>query len=289
MNTKTLSTASEILVNSGLNWEVNRSPIYDNLGREIPGYKALQRSDNGYCLNIASDRYVPFNNSEKLSLVDEILKTGMAKYKKAGSYKNGKKVYFRLELPEFSFSVVPGDIVNAGLDINDSFDGTSALTILPWTERLVCKNGATAQNKDYARRVYARHTVNGRRVFEINAKELLEYEVKYFETFKNKCQELARKEMNRLEIENFLLELFETDREDMSGRSRNAMNAIYSLARNGQGQTIDGVHGTAWAVYNGVTEYIDHYSTGKESARIESSAIGSGSRLRERAFALLTR
>ena len=47
MEQTTLRTATETLINNGLNWRVVSSPIYDNNGRELKGFKAIQREDSG--------------------------------------------------------------------------------------------------------------------------------------------------------------------------------------------------------------------------------------------------
>jgi phage/plasmid-like protein (TIGR03299 family) len=166
------------------------------------------------------------------------------------------------------------------------------LSIVPRIYRQVCSNGLHAWVADYTRAVAVKHTQNAENRFITNAKEILEQEVAYFERFKQASFALARKQMSSLEIDNFLNELFKAnEKEEVSTRAKNQMQEIKDLAFRGKGQDIDGVKGTAWAVYNGVTEYVDHYrsSRGSDENREFSSDFGSGAQLRERAFELLTK
>ena len=74
--------------------------------------------------------------------------------------------------------------------------------------------------------------------------------------------------------------------------SQQVMTMLKShLTSEGLGNDNDKVRGTRWAIYNGVTEYLDHHKAykGSEDNREFSSLLGGSSRIRERAFAMLTR
>lgn len=141
-------------------------------------------------------------------------------------------------------------------------------------------------------RVYAKHTVNGVSNFTGRASKTLEKTRTYFAAYKAYAEKLAAKQMTSLEIDSFLDSLFDVDRkEEVSTRQENILVEVRKLHESGRGTEIAGVRGTAWGVYNAVTEYIDYERSTKGDGenRIVSSWLGSGAALREKAFALLTR
>ena len=62
-------------------------------------------------------------------------------------------------------------------------------------------------------------------------------------------------------------------------------DASEGLFKNGKGNDIEGVAGTLWAAYNGVTEYVDSYKykTG-DGKWLETIWFGAGDAIKTRAF-----
>lgn len=282
-------TATECLLKHGMNWKVIKSPvIVDGVKQE--NMVAIKREGAEQAFQIASERYTPVQNSEAFSFFDEITKTGQAKYVNAGQYRNGGVIWLRAKLP-CDFSVLPGDDLKTYLKIVNSHDGSHKLTIYPEVYRQVCTNGMHALVKQYAKTVAVKHTENAAFRFVFNAKQVLAEEIAYFERFAVECRKLVKKEMDSLEVNAFLYELFEQEKgKDIETKTLNQMSAIKTLAmRTGTGIDLPGVKGTAWAVYNGVTEFVDRYKPTKGDNRDYSADFGTGADMRERAFALLTR
>lgn len=281
-------TASECLLKHGMNWKVTKAPVFVD-GVKQDNMIAIKKEGSAQAFQIASERYEPIQNSEAFSFFDEITRTGQAKYVSAGQYRNGGVIWIRAKLP-CDFSVLPGDDLKTYLKIVNSHDGSQRLMIYPEVYRQVCSNGMHALVKEYAKSVSVKHTEHAGSRFVFNAKKVLADEIEYFERFSLACRQMAKKEMDRLAIDSFLFELFETDRSKVETKTLNQMGAIKTLAlRSGIGLEIPGVEGTAWAVYNGVTEFVDRYKPTKGDNREYSADFGTGADMRERAFALLTR
>ena len=289
-----LKTASECLINSGLNYQVEKVRIQTEGGMHISmdDYRAIRRADTKEVFNIARKSYEVVQNTEAFSFFDEIVGTGQAKYDKAFAYRGGAVVVLRAVVPH-SFDVLPGDEVATYLQLVNSHDGSKALSIVPLVVRLVCTNGLTALREQATKRVAVKHTQNGKSRFVFDAKTVMAEEREYFRLFSEKCKAMAKKQMSSLAIDSFLEELFMSDSEseDVPTRTKNRMADVKALVDGGIGMDIKGVRGTAWGTYNAVTEYIDHTrpTKGESENREFASLFGSGSRLRERAFALLTR
>jgi len=294
MNIKTIEsheamTASECLIKHNLNWKVVKSDVYVD-GKKQSNMVAIKREGADQAFQIASERYEPVQNSEAFRFFDEITATGQAKYVSAGQYRNGGVVWLRAKLP-CDFEVLPGDGLKTYLKIVNSHDGSHRLMIYPEVYRQVCTNGMHALVKEYAKSVSVKHTENAGHRFVFNAKKVLADEIAYFERFSEACRKMASKEMDRLAIDSFLYELFEQEKgAEIETKTLNQMSTIKALSlRSGTGLDIPGVRGTAWAVYNGVTEFIDRYKPTKGDNREYSADFGSGADMREKAFALLTR
>lgn len=281
-------TASECLLKHGLNWKVIKSPvIVDGVKQE--NMVAIKKEGSEQAFQIASERYEPVQNSDSFKFFDEITRTGQAKYVSAGSYRNGGVIWLRAKLP-CDFEVLPGDGLKTYLKIVNSHDGSHKLTIYPEVYRQVCTNGMHALVKQHAKTIAVKHTENASYRFCFNAKNVLHEEIEYFTKFAESCKQLAKKQMTSLEIDSFLYELFEEKKGEVETKTMNQMCAVKALSlRSGTGLNIPGVQGTAWAVYNGVTEFVDRYKPTKNDNRDYSADFGTGADMRERAFALLTR
>jgi len=217
----------------------------------------------------------------------------MAKYEVAGSLKGGRVVWMLAKLP-YDFSILKGkDEVKSYMTLTMSHDGTLALQAYETPIRVVCMNTLSASMDSRSNVVYGRHTKNVKKNFVSRAQVTLERARNYFLQFKQASEALARKQMTSLEIDSFLNDLFKIDdKEKVATQTVNKVDAIKTLMETGRGTNIEGVRGTAWGVWNAVTEYIDWERNTRGDAidsRLASSWMGSGANLRQEAFELLTK
>jgi hypothetical protein len=114
--------------------------------------------------------------------------------------------------------------------------------------------------------------------------KILAKSMEYFEHFKTLASELAQKVVDQKMIDLFLKGVFgETD----SKQSATKLEAVNQLIHTGKGNTGK----SAWDMYNGVTEWIDHYRySGKEEedAKNIASAILTGVDVKEKAWEVAT-
>jgi phage/plasmid-like protein (TIGR03299 family) len=283
-------TASEAIIQAGLGWNVEGRNVYDQEGRELADYQAVTRQDTGDVFQVCKKSYTPVQNTEAFKIFDEVTGTGMAKYEVAGSLQAGRKIWMLARVP-FDFKVGGRDQVNSYITLINGHDGSLALQMYQTPIRVVCMNTLRASLSSRTNVARAKHTRSGARNFTSRAQAILEQARTYFQEFAKSAQAMAEKEMKSLEIDSFLYQLFEVDpkasRAEIPGRTWNMMEDMKRLAYKGKGNAE--FAGTAWAVYNGVTEYIDHEraTRGADDNRLASSWLGSGADLRERAFELL--
>jgi hypothetical protein len=86
------ATAAEAIAAASLDWTVDTVPVYLDGGVEIPGKKAVVRTDTGLVMNVMSDRYTPLQNVDAFAFFDAVVGAGEAIYHTAGSLQGGRKV-----------------------------------------------------------------------------------------------------------------------------------------------------------------------------------------------------
>jgi phage/plasmid-like protein (TIGR03299 family) len=290
-----LMTASEAILHGGLGWQVIELPIFDQGGVKIEGYKGIYRADTKELFQIAHQGYTPIQNDRCFGVFDEIVGSGQAKYEVVGSLQNGRKIWILARIPSLDFGVKGKDDVRAYLLLTSSHDGSLSLQVFETPIRVVCWNtlSSALAGKAKGQCAYFKHTVNYSNRIGI-AKGILERAVGYFQQFKIVSEDLARQQMNQLAVDSFLDKLFNVEgkeKEEISTRSQNQRIEVDRLFVDGLGNNQEGIRGTKWAMYNAVTEYVDHTRStkGDDSNRLASSWYGSGADLREKAFALLTK
>ena len=131
----TLSSAEAIKV-AKLDWDVVPMPIYDELGREIPGYKVNRRSSDNKNLGVVTDRYKIVQNREAFEFTDALLGEGV-QYETAGSLDSGRRVWM---LARMEGTTIAEEQVDPYLVFTNSHDGKGAIRVAAVPVRVVCQN-----------------------------------------------------------------------------------------------------------------------------------------------------
>ena len=119
-----------------LDWDVIPKPIYDEFGRELPGYKVNMRSSDNMALGIVTDRYRIVQNKEAFAFTDELLGHGV-RYETAGSLASGKRVWM---LARMENTTIAEENIDPFLVFTNSHDGTGAIRVAITPVRVVCQN-----------------------------------------------------------------------------------------------------------------------------------------------------
>lgn len=283
---KEVLTASEAILQAGLNWEVKESEVYNNEGKKIEGYKEIYREDTKETFQVSSIGYRPVQNAESFKAFDEVTGSGIAKYEIAGSLKGGRIVWVLARIPSLDFALFNGkDEIKSYLTLMNSHDGSLAYTMLETPIRVVCWNTLQASLGNYRHKVTAKHTTNVNLNFKLRADEVFSKAKESFRLYKESLESLASKQFTQLKIDSFLNELFSVDdTEKISTRQSNIIETIKANHETASGYQYG--KGTAYGLYNAVTFYVDH-QRGTEESRLAGSWTGSGKALREKAFSLL--
>ena len=129
-------TSADAIKIAGLDWDVIPKPIFDEFGRELPGYKVNMRSSDNLPLGIVTDRYKIVQNSEAFAFTDELLGCGV-RYETAGSLASGKRVWM---LARMENTLLAEEEIAPYLVFTNAHDGTGAIRVAITPVRVVCQN-----------------------------------------------------------------------------------------------------------------------------------------------------
>lgn len=264
--------------------------VFEKTGIKIEsnktGQKALLRSDTAAILGIVGDSYEALQPSEMFDFAEGVNVPG---YETAGGLRGGSVLFLCAPIGEINV-LGSGDITRTYLTFINSFDGSLAAQVYLSGVRVVCMNtlmmslsskkGAALKFKHtksiHDRLKQASLIMDGQQATEQKLREALE--------------KLAARKLKRETYENILDDLFPGD----STRSKNVKADVTSIFADNDGNQFPDFKGTAYNLYNAVTNYVDHdrnvritansTSDNVKMQRFESALIGSGAELKTRAL-----
>jgi len=271
-----VKTAEEALETSQSNWEAQPIGMITEGGVSVPDHKAIVRSDNQKVIGVVGSRYTVLQNSFAFSFFDTVCQEHDAKYDKVYVIDDGRKVILEATV-NGPITIRKNDEVLRKIRLINTYDGSYPFTAQFTMWRQICSNGLMGWSKENKCKIY--HTRNG----EAKASEalrILAASSAYFEKFEEKCKQLAQKIIDKKLVDQFLKECFG---EGDGTRKKNLQEKVVECYEAGKGTG----QGTAWDLYNGYVEWIDHYRSADVETRLANSVLGA-SFLKEEAFKVIT-
>lgn len=140
-------------------FETTLESVKTKEGIEVPDKKIVLRTDTRQPLGIVGNRYEALPNRELFPKVEEALnKLGIDQKVIYEQRNNGARCFMYLDFPGISKEIKKGDVVSAGLRVQNSFDGSLKAGLSLFAKRLVCSNGMTASENITS--ITQRHTRN---------------------------------------------------------------------------------------------------------------------------------
>lgn len=271
-----VKTAEEALEKAGCLWTADEHGLMTQSGHDVPTHKALLRSDTNQQVGIVGIDYKPMQNNYSFAYFDSILKEHGIKWTQSVVIDGGAKIILKAQFPK-KVLIRVGDECMKEIVLINSFNMSSSFTAYFRMERLVCSNGQVSSSKH--NKIAFKHTENAE--FRANsALAMFSKSVTYFEEFITQSQRLAEVTADKKMVDNFLKSVFP---EKETTRSKNQKEEVTNLFNTGMGNG----QGTAWDLYNGYTEWIDHNRTPDDDKRLVSALIGDGNNKKEKAFSKL--
>ena len=260
--------------------------VPDVEGRPAIGFQAVVRSDSRRVLGIVSDRYQTAPNRVLRQCVEEFSQMGFTKGS-LGETMNGARTYAYLEAPLTSeVPWVLNDIVRHGVIISNRHDGAGSWSYKMYSERLVCLNGMTQRGEGH--HLSFRHTASLTSQLIGIAPRILEMLQAGVSQVEAKMVCMVNTNPSREQIEHVLNTLWPDPageaRRNAAQHHREHVRSLMESPNN----SLPGMERTGWALYNSITEHVDHRSTTRSAeARLESAVYGHDANIKAKAEELV--
>jgi phage/plasmid-like protein (TIGR03299 family) len=292
-------TPQEMLVTAGLDWQVNKKPLYtaqaDGSYLAVPGRFAIERDTDASVLALCSADYNPVQNAEAMEFFSRFTKAGHATMETAGSLAGGKYIWGLARIAA-DFKLGRSDDVLAYLLLMQPHVPGHALTAQTTATRVVCWNtlnialgkglrgGANAFRMNHLQKFDA--------AMQKRAEEALGMSIEQIGEFKAAAQVLSKA---KIANDNELIEYFDNvisfDRAKAEAEGREEPRVIGKLQQafeSGPGAKMGTAKGTYWGAVNAVTYIVDHQTGRSRDTALKSAWVagGSGALLKQRALSV---
>ena len=274
----TTTTAVEVIKNAKLDWNVEALPLFRGEGVKqapISSHKAIVRSDNQSMLGIVGTGYTIVQNNAAFGWFDNVVQSGKAEYVGAGYFGNGHSVWIKARVG--NAEVAKGDIVSWELLLTNAHDGSGACRTRLVPLRLVCTNGLVAVDTESQTTVSIRHTKNA--LVSLNAAtEVLQHAQLQIEATRQVYVAMAKAQVTAEQTKRVIEAVF--------AQERRQELVLDLFEGQGVGLDLEGVRGTAWGLYNAMTEAVDHHliNTSDADKHLERIMVGTGAQLKGKAL-----
>lgn len=272
--------------------------------RNIDAY-GIFRDDNDAFLATVGSVYNPLQFDHAFSFVDALMgEAGGSHYESAGALGNGNKFWVLARVPGADFSITGTlDAHQMYLLLSSSHDGSISTTARLTGVRVVCQNTLNlAFRKSNGDVFKVKHTTNSDKRLEA-AKGIISGAIEDSRELEYKLNMLARRKMTKDSFTTILDRIFPGESE---GKRRNAtLTRIADLFESNDEGAIPQIAGSAYALLNSVTNFVDHergvritkdkkaqFAGASEEkanamARAETAIFGSGNDLKENALEII--
>lgn len=286
-------TVEKALEDGGLSFIVKKAAnthnILDDAGRLItsivsPDSFFTYRTDTNAVLGSRLGKvYKPYQNTDALAVVDDLLKSGKVTIETAGVVDGGRRVFICLKFAE-PMKVGNKDEIFQYLLLCNSHDGTMSITALVTNVRVVCANTLAAALAGAKGEYKIRHTTNAQdRVKESFAiMGLLEDNRKITSAAYNAMQHntLTKQEFfdyvgNIFIDSKDIAELQKGNKDVLTNKKKDVLGDVFIYSETGPGQHMAlGNHYNMWFAYNAVTGYLTSKNYKSADDRFESLMFG---------------
>lgn len=285
------ATAVHAMEAAGLDYLVQLKSLWTSEGESVPTRKAVVREDTNQVLGVVSNTYQPLQNHQCFSFMDSVVADGRLRYHTAGALGKGERIWMLAKLPGEIRIRDSDDVTDKYLLLSNSHDGSSALRVYFTPIRVVCANTlAMAERRSCGDGVSIVHKGDlAAKVGE--AQEILGFARRFYDDLEGRINQLASYHPTREQVQDYFESLYPDLKEGTNKRGQNIRNRLFHLFEAGRGQNIAETQLTAWAAFNAVTEYVDHYRSGRggnaserAGRRLQSAWFGAGARLKAKAW-----
>jgi phage/plasmid-like protein (TIGR03299 family) len=290
------ATAEEAIKEAGLDFIVEKRPLFLSDMTPVPMRYATVRTDTNQPLGVVSNRYNILQNVEGFKFFDSVVERDEAIYHSAGVLGKGERVWIMAKLPEY-IAIKNTDAIELYVTMMLGHDGKTSASAFVHAERIVCNNTmqiALGQARKSGKIIKFKHDSNIINQVTDGAM-LLGIVNQYTTDLKDVFTTLSEQKVDKAYVNAFVEALFPALPPEIEAKM--VKTPSYKVFRGqvleaieaGAGQDMPTTQGTAFGLYNGVTFFLDHMKNGygNDSKKQASIWFGDAARVRQRAFDLL--
>lgn len=304
-------SAEDAFEKVGLGWRTTLAPVFANVDVvgpdgsistkqvELPEQRAHLRTDTMGVLGIVSDKYQPLENMDLARFADSIAGVDAAvTVETAGSLHNGRRIFACVKLPEV-VRASADDVMEQYVLVSNGHGGFASFSCYPTSVRVVCANTLRWSERDAARGMsfihlggsmeermkLARHALGVARLETAKFQEQVDMLVKSNVTVA-RAKEMALSiysktfgDIKKAGATQESIDKYEAKRSDIVGK--------WLANLDDERQQLVGAKGTAWGLYNAISQYHDHergFSEDGSVARVSSNVFGVSQKDKLKAF-----
>lgn len=257
-NISAATSVEEALKISGLDYTVEKVPVFLEDGTPIPGAFCTKKEGTNDTFGVVGSQFEIIQNQEALSFVDNLVSEGLT-FVKAGE--NHKMLYLIGKLPSIE---VLGDEVTPYLIFQNSHNGSTTLkaTIAPL--RIVCQNQFNLTFRKAVNKISLRHTksIKGRLH---TAQQVLLQNTEYLSEFQKQALGLAQEKVSKKQVDTLLDGIFEIKPEFNPTQVRRREEKRDRFLSAYQADDNQNFLGTKWGLINAYTDFVTHKPLRKET------------------------
>ena len=276
-------TPDQMLEAAGLDWTVEKIPAFAEVnGKQVDvGHSALVRSADSKILDVVSNDWNPYQNSDAFDFFNDFIAAGDMSMHTAGSLKDGQIVWALAKVND-GFSLFNGDNVESYLLFTNPHQYGKSIDVRFTPVRVVCNNTLTLSLNAQAEHLVR---VSHRREFVPDtAKEMLGIAKEKLSTYKEMAAFLGSKRYTNENIVEYFTRVFPmTTKTEEKKMSRNANMALEVID---QQPGAEYAPGTFWSAFNTVSFMTDHVLGRSSDTRLQSSWFGYNKTLKNNALEL---
>jgi phage/plasmid-like protein (TIGR03299 family) len=290
----------ETMSMAGLLFDVEERPVYQVISgviQEIPGHKAVVRTDTNASLGIVGQAYKPLETERLIRFLELFTEKSGTYIESAGFVRNGAMIWLMASVGTVEF--LPNDPSRQFFLIRNTHDGSSHLEVGFTSRRIVCNNMLPSLDKDSVS-YGIRHTQR-MECHVSNIERVISAQYRQLDQFGQIMDRLCRRRLNLSQLKELSYRLIKAEapgapeviEAEFEVKEPPAVSKIMELAESGQGTDIPGVRGSAYGWLNAVTEYVDHHRKSRtlkgrdaDETKFESVIFGAGARLKNQAVRL---
>lgn len=251
-NVEMSTTVAEVLENAGLNYEVDKRPMYIEGGLTVPDKYATYDVTNNKVKGVVGNTYKILQNRDAFDFVNGIDED--ISFVKAGETKTGM-IYIIGRLNDVT---VLGDQITPYVIFQNGHNGIYTLKTTICPLRIVCQNQFAMSFKESPNTISIHHSnsMDGRLV---EAQKLMQNVAGYMKNFNDTAEELAALKLNGTQPNDIFKAFFEKDINKDNERALQVVEDKTTLITNIYNYDDNqNFKGTVWGLMNAFADYNTH-------------------------------